>query len=205
MAPGSLLLGLRVAASPSGRSSGLTLIELIVALAVGGILLAIAVPSYRQMLVSNRLSTAANAIVDSLTQARLEAIRRNTTTQFCSNVASSNDDDALGTACGTAGGAAYVLNADNSTTKLKDAPVMPSGIVLGTGVVALRYGGQGLARTATGTALHAGLVADVSSSRISSNNHRCIYVTAGSIVSSCAHTNTNGGCPTSEPANCQSS
>lgn len=206
MLPGSRPRRSGVAASPGSCSSGLTLIELIVALAVGAILLAIAIPGYRQMIVSHRLSTAANAIVDSLTQARLEAIRRNTTTQFCSNVAAANNSDTLGSACGTAGGAAYALNADNSSaTKLRDAPPMPAGIVLNTGVVALRYGGQGLARAATGTGLYAGLVADLSSDQISSNNHRCIYVTAGSIVSSCVYTNTAGGCPSSEPANCQSS
>lgn len=189
------------------RLSGLTLVELMVAVAVAGILLAVAVPSYRQIITSNRLSTGANALVESLTQARVEAVRRNTTAQFCSNVAGTNGtNSALATACGTAGGAAYVLNANGTATMLRAAPAMPEGIVLnnsGSGVTALRYGAQGLARTPAGTAPYTGLVADVYSTAISSNNRRCIYMTTGSIISSCAVTSTTG-CPTSEPTTCRS-
>ncbi|MES0873364.1 GspH/FimT family pseudopilin [Sinimarinibacterium thermocellulolyticum] len=183
------------------HASGLTLVELIIGLAVAGILLAVAVPSFRQTMVSNRLSTAANALVESLNQARLEAIRRNATTQFCSSSGSQNGTGALATACGSAGGASYVLNADGSTTLLRAAPALPPNIALGS-VTALRYGGQGLARTPGGNVPYTGLVADLSSTAISRDNRRCIYLTTGSALSTCAITSSSG-CPSNEPPTCR--
>ncbi|SFF66013.1 type IV fimbrial biogenesis protein FimT [Fontimonas thermophila] len=204
--PSILHSATRLPRTPPVAALGLTLIELVVVIAVAGILLAVAVPGFRQLVTANRLTTAANAIVESLLQARLEAVRRNTTTQFCSNVATTNGSGALATACGTAGGAVYVLNADGTTTLLVSAPQPPPGIVLnssGTGVVALRYTGQGLARRPNATVPYTGLVADLYSTAISRNNRRCIYMTTGSIVSSCAVTSTSG-CPTNEPTDCRS-
>ena len=55
---------------------GFTLIELLVTLAVMGIVLAIGVPSYRELIRSNRLTTQINEFSASLNLARSEAIRR---------------------------------------------------------------------------------------------------------------------------------
>lgn len=52
------------------------MIELLVTLAVMGIVLAIGVPSYRELIRSNRLSTMINEFSASLNLARSEAIRR---------------------------------------------------------------------------------------------------------------------------------
>lgn len=185
------------------HSRGLTLIELLTALTIAGILLALAIPAFRQITISNRLTTTANLIVETVMHARLEAIRRNAATQFCSDDASDNTNDTLGTACGTQAGAAYVLNTDASTTKLRDALAAPSGITVATGIAALRYGGQGLARQAGTNGPYTGLVADVYSDEIDSANHRCIYMTAGSIIASCTVTAINGACPANEPTTCQ--
>lgn len=185
------------------HSRGLTLIELLTALTIAGILLALAIPGFRQIAISNRLATTANLVVETVMHARLEAIRRNTATQFCSDDATDNTNDALGTACGTQAGAAYSLNTGGSTTKLRDALVVPSGVTVAAGITALRYGGQGLARQAGTSGPYTGLVADVYSDMISSENHRCIYMTAGSIIASCAFTAINGACPANEPTTCQ--
>jgi type IV fimbrial biogenesis protein FimT len=185
------------------KHAGFTLVELVVTLAVAGVLIGIAVPSYSRMIAANRLSTATNSFVASLNSARMEAVRRNRPTQFCSNSATKNSNDTLGAACGTAGGAAFALNSDGSTTKLQSAPMMPNSVTVAAGITALRYSGQGLGRNPVGNAIYTGLLADISSSQISTNNHRCIYVTTGSIVSVCTRSFSTGACPSSEPADCQ--
>lgn len=190
-----------------GRQLGVTLLELLVAITIMGVLAAVAVPAFSQMILSNRLTTAANDVVAALAQARLEAVRRNSTTQFCSNVAATNGAGALATACGSSGGAIYILNNGGTASKLRDALVVPAGTGLassGTGVMALQFGGQGLARRPGVTTPYNGLIADIQSTRISQNNQRCIYVTSGSVISTCVLTSTSGGvCPTNEPPNCQ--
>lgn len=57
------------------RQSGFTLIELMVAIAVVAILLAIGLPSFQQSLRSSRVVTSANEVLASLSLARTEAIR----------------------------------------------------------------------------------------------------------------------------------
>lgn len=69
----------------AARSSvaGFTLLELLVTIAVASVLLGIAVPSFRTMMVSNRLTTQTNDIVSAINFARSEAITRNRSVSFC--------------------------------------------------------------------------------------------------------------------------
>lgn len=57
---------------------GMTLIELIVVVSIVGIIAAIGLPSFRQLIVSQRIKAAASDLHASLTQARSEALKRNT-------------------------------------------------------------------------------------------------------------------------------
>jgi type IV fimbrial biogenesis protein FimT len=66
-------------ASTSRSYSGFTLVELVVALSIASILAAIAVPSYRELVASQRVRAAASALYGSLIYARSEAIKRNWT------------------------------------------------------------------------------------------------------------------------------
>lgn len=56
---------------------GVTLIELTITIAIAAILIALAVPSFKVMLVNAQIRTAAQALNDGLQLARVEAIRRN--------------------------------------------------------------------------------------------------------------------------------
>ena len=63
-------------------SSGFTLIELLVTISVSAVLLAVAVPSFSNFVIGQRVKTASSDIGYSLTYARSEAIKRRTNVTF---------------------------------------------------------------------------------------------------------------------------
>ncbi|MCB5190745.1 GspH/FimT family pseudopilin [Methylobacillus arboreus] len=64
------------------RQHGFTLVELVVTLTLMAILLAVAVPSFREMLLNFQIRAAAEGLNTGLQLARAEAIRRNTNVVF---------------------------------------------------------------------------------------------------------------------------
>ncbi|MDE1893695.1 MAG: GspH/FimT family pseudopilin [Pseudomonadota bacterium] len=179
------------------RRSGFTLVELMITMTVALVLVMIAVPSFKTMTLSNKLTTVANDMVGAINLARMEAIQRNAASQLCSDSAASNTSDTLGTACNTSTqpGAVYVLIGGTTPTahQVRTAVVgIVAPLKLNGSMQALRYSGQGLAQAAGTTTPYAGLVADICTSSISTNNHRLINMTAGSIL---VTTTTTGACP----------
>lgn len=191
---------LRAAGESRFPQSGFTLTELMITLAIAVVLTVIAIPSFKSIIYSNKLTATANDMVAALNSARLEAVKRNATTQFCSNSATVNTTtDNLGTACGVQTGAVYVWPAASASTAAILVLAPTSGIVfpmqVSGNVAALRFNGQGLAQgVGSSTLLYAGTVATICTTSISSNNRRVITMTAGSIL-----TTTSPSSPTTCP------
>ena len=114
------------------QHKGFTLIELIMTIAILAILLVVAIPSFKALIINNRITTQANEFVSDVISARAEAVRRNTRVTVCK----SND------------GAACALGADWSGGWIVFTD--PSGYgVVGAGEIILRVRGA----LTTGTTL----------------------------------------------------
>jgi type IV fimbrial biogenesis protein FimT len=69
-------------ASPTERSAGFTLIELMIAVAILAVLVTIGLPSFRQMLRNYEIRVAAESVANGLQRARAEAVAKNARVQF---------------------------------------------------------------------------------------------------------------------------
>ena len=145
--------------------SGFTLVELMVAVAVLAVLLVIAVPSFKRLTLSNRLSTTANDVVLAVNTARIEAIKRNATTLVCS------DGSVYVTTCSTGTKVRSALTGLDSTIK-----------VSGGSIVGLSFSPQGLANKTGSTGAYGGPVVDICTTGMTSDNHRVITMIGGSIL-----------------------
>lgn len=69
----------------AAASSGFTLLELMIALTIIGVLLAIAAPSFREAMMNVRISAQTNDLMADLALARSEAVKRNQTVYLCTS------------------------------------------------------------------------------------------------------------------------
>lgn len=174
---------------------GFTLVELMITVTIAVVLIMIAVPSFKTIMLSNKLTTTANDLVFAINSARMEAIKRNTSTQLCSNSASANTTgttDALGNACTTETGAVYVLTTPLPTPVLAGTPGITAPLQLSGDLTALRFTAQGLGQQVGTSIPYNSTVVDICTSQMSTDNHRKITMAAGSIL---ATTPYSGACP----------
>ena len=74
---------------PNNGAQGFTLIELMIGIVIMGIVLALALPSYKAFIQNTRIRNTAESILNGLQLARLEAVRHNANVQFVLGVAPS--------------------------------------------------------------------------------------------------------------------
>jgi type IV fimbrial biogenesis protein FimT len=183
------------------HARGLTVIELMVTVAVAAVLLSVAVPSFTYAINSNRLTTTANDMIAALNTARMAAIQRNASVQFCSNSAATNTTSTLGVACGTSAGAVYALTSPGATAVTQvltpTSELDISSIQIHGTMQAIQFNGQGQGltpgtTTPYGTGTAGSLVVDVCSTSLSTNNHIQVNMAAGTVITT---TNSSGACP----------
>jgi type IV fimbrial biogenesis protein FimT len=172
--------------------TGFTLVELMVTLAVLVVLMAVAVPSFRSITLSNRLTTNANELVGAIQTARMEAIKRNARTQFCSNSDTSNLTDTLGGECNASAGAVVAMSGTSAVLVREGNLNLTGNVQLHGNVAALRFSAQGIAHATTSSAPYTGTVADICTPALSGDNHRVIRMAAGSVLQT--DTETSTGC-----------
>lgn len=169
------------------------MVELVITMVVAAILFAVAIPNFNNLINSNRLTTGANALIGALNNARMEAVKRNGSVQFCSNLAATNTSDTLGSACATNAGAVFVQTGTAATSMVIASPSVLSipSIQVRT-VAAIRFNGTGLGYAPGSTTPFdsgtGGAVVDLCSTALKTNNDIQVTMATGSIITSSAPT-----------------
>lgn len=116
------------------------MIELMIVVAISSILMSVAAPSLVNTYQQYAVTSQANELVNALTQARSEAIRRNTPIRFCRAETESS------TSCATSGGVwKYWLLMANTTVVNRGLIRSSGGLTQTTNFQSLTFGADGLA------------------------------------------------------------
>lgn len=187
------------------RQRGLTLIELMMAVAVAGVLLALAGPSFQQALGKNRLSSTASELTGAVQLARAEAIRQNRRVTLCRSV----DGSACDSTGSTWPGWIVFVDLDSDGVRDNNEPIVKAGTIAAP-VLALSspsvtaageritFRGDGTARGADGQSLLTGIVALCVPVADPAENVRDVSLAFGSRT---AIRRRNGGGVCNSPAN----
>ena len=162
-------------ASVHKRMRGVTLIELVIAMAVLAILLAAGMPTFSTWIQNTRTRTAANSLLQGLQLARQEAIRNNARVQFQLD----GDGWTVGCATATADCPAVI----QSKTKAASTPITVSDGGVGTYVFD-QMGYLRVPALAAGTVSTAINVSNTALAEADSRNLR-IMLTSGGLVKLC--------------------
>lgn len=177
------------------RQRGVTLIEVMITVAIVGMLLALALPNMTTWLNNSQIRTASDAVLAGLNLARSEALRQNATVRF--NLTNSLDASCALSATGTN----WVISRDDPTTKCDVVPSettdprivqkkagtegTPRAEIAATGGTAVYFNGLGRLMVPTGVTNITAI--DISNSAgggcqhvLSSNPMRCLRITISS-------------------------
>lgn len=100
------------------HTKGFTLIEVMVTVAVVGILAAVGMPAYSALVTSTRLSGELNALIGGLNVARSEAQKRGLSVTVCPGTT---------TTCATDWSAGWIVVLDSTSTALMVRPALTNG------------------------------------------------------------------------------
>ena len=178
----------RLAPAPSTmkhRQTGFTLVELMITVALLGILLAAAAPNFDSALNSSRLAGVANELTGAVNVARAEAIRRNQRVALCRSA-----DGASCSADGNWSGWMVFVDADSNCARADTEEVLKTGSVDAPVVVresaaisalsgCIAFRPDGIARGTDGAALLAGSLAACIPTTRPAENVRAVAIAFG--------------------------
>jgi type IV fimbrial biogenesis protein FimT len=122
---------------------GFTLVEIMVTIAIIGMVSMIAIPAFSNSMLSGKLASIANSFASSAQLARSEAIKRNGTVSLC---ASSN-----GSSCSGGWTDGWIVLAGSSVISAQ--PALPSGFQMTGNATDIQFKSTGLVDTCTSLTL----------------------------------------------------
>lgn len=183
---------------------GFTMIELMVAIAIAAILLAVGVPSFQSFIASSRLSTANNELVGAMALARSEAIRRGARVTVCKSADSATCTNTGGWQQGwivfvdtTRSGATAEVNTGETIVARYEAIAGSLTLVGDTNVVNyISFAADGTARLMSGAA-QAGRIRVCNSASVMANSRRArdITVTSAGRIATTTPASVSSTCP----------
>lgn len=135
------------------RQRGFTLLELLVTLAVAGLLIAFAVPAMRTFIQNNRQDAEADSLISSLDFARSEAVKRDEDVEVCAST------DGATCSNSTTWQTGWIVQTVSNPTVLRVKPALSGGNTLSgafnsAGVTQVTFQGSGFVKAAAGSQVY---------------------------------------------------
>lgn len=105
---------------PGTEKNGFTLVEMMVTVAILGILLAVGVPSYQNFILNSRMTTQANDFLTTLNYTRSEAVKRNTRVTMCKSSNGTTCEVTAITAATASWKTGWIIFGDGNTAGILD-------------------------------------------------------------------------------------